>query len=637
MILQSLVELATNERLVADPDFEFKPVAWIVRIQGDGSLVSVQDNRINLNVGKADKRGKPVKAKWVGLDVSVPIQSIRTSGDAEAFLVDKADYVFGVDPAGKRPSAKLASRMRLFYLAIEKCAAAEPDPSTKAVVSFGRTLSALTQESRAAYLPKDCGPSDLIMFRVGNDQDPVQLRPSARAYWKSIRNPVIVKGSESLTAGVSRVPRSCLITGRPMTGDVGLFRLLKNVPGGTSSGVSLLSFNAPAWKSHGWNGNENATFSRDAAEAAATALNRLLDPSPRNGAGESLPIRHVRLSEDTVVVFWSPTSTREVQSLLDLVPDLLEPNDDLVDVANLLASPKVGFPRELHAPALFYAMTLTGTQGRAIVRDWLEETVTGIQENLHRHFDSIACVRNTPQVQGSPLRTVLPLRDLMSALAANGRDAKVPAALAAGFVHAALRNSPYPRSILQRSLLRERAEAADSSWGAHARRDARASLIKAVLTRDPEFKTNLEIQMDENRTEAGYLLGRLMAVLEETQRLASGGVNASVKDKFYGAASATPAAVFPTMMDMFHKHVRKGREKRPGAITNREKLVDVILSKLNTIPVHLDLKEQGLFVLGYHHQRHALFNKRDSNKNRNNETTDVLPATKGAPLEHTCH
>ena len=129
--------------------------------------------------------------------------------------------------------------------------------------------------------------------------------------------------------------------------------------------------------------------------------------------------------------------------------------------------------------------------------------------------------------------------------------------------------------------------------------------------------------MDDTRSDPGYVLGRLMAVLEDTQRLASGGVNASVKDKFYGAASATPAAVFPTMMDLFHKHARKARDTRPGATVNREKLVDSILSKLTAIPVHLDLKEQGLFVLGYHHQRHELYKKPPAE-------TEETPALEGA-------
>jgi CRISPR-associated protein Csd1 len=228
---------------------------------------------------------------------------------------------------------------------------------------------------------------------------------------------------------------------------------------------------------------------------------------------------------------------------------------------------------------------------------------------LRSHFSALACVRNTPPIKGRPARDIMALRELMTSLAAPGRDAKVPAALAADFVHAALRGTPYPRSILQRALLRERAEVTADEWINHIRRDARAALIKAVLIRDSEFHTNLEVHMDESRTESGYWLGALLAVLEDMQRLASGGVNASIKDKFYGAASATPAAVFPTMMDMFHKHARKARDSKPAATTIREKRVDAILHKLNEIPVHLDLKQQALFVLGYHHQRYALFNR----------------------------
>lgn len=616
MILQALVQLAEIEHLIGDPDFELKPVAWIVRLRSDGTIIHIEDNRKNLNEGKTDRKGKVLKAKWVGNNALIPLQGLRTSGDAEAFMVDKAEYVLGVDPSGARPEAKLLNRLKLFYGAVERCAADTSDEEVHAVAVFGRWLIELSLAERTALAPADWGPADLIMFRVGEGGEPVHLRPAVKAYWKKLRTPVV----EDVTEGTVR---NCLITGRPIKGEVPLFRLLKSVPGGTPSGVSLVSFNASAWESYGWKGNENAPVSRSAAEAAATALNRLLSSAPTNAAGDPLHIRRIRLSEDTVVVFWSPSIQPEPQSFLDLIPDVLNPSDELEDVGNLFHAPNSGQIKALKDPASFFALTLTGTQGRVIVRDWMESTVADVQKRLLAHIQALKCVRNTPPVKGKSPRPTLALTELMTALAAPGRDAKVPAPLASGFVHAALRGTPYPRSILQRALLRERAEVTDGEWSRYVRRDARAALIKAVLSRDLEFNTQLEASMDETRTDPGYLLGRLMAVLEDTQRLASGGVNASIKDKFYGAASATPAAVFPNMMDLFHKHARKARDERRGAITIREKLVDKILSGLTEIPVHLDLKQQGLFVLGYHHQRYALFNKPDSSDSTNSRTSIV--------------
>jgi len=311
---------------------------------------------------------------------------------------------------------------------------------------------------------------------------------------------------------------------------------------------------------------------------------------------------------------------------LDAIPDFLDPPDEVSDVGNLLGSLRTGVLKPLNEPAAFYALTLTSVTGRVVVRNWLESTVAQVQTKLLSHHSALACVRNTPPVKGRPPRNMMHLSELMDSLAAPGRERKIPTVLATGFLDAALRGVRYPLAILQRALLRERSEASSNEWNDHVRRDARAALIKAVLTRDTRLGIQLEASMDENQHHPGYLLGRLMAVLEYTQRLASRGVNASVKDKFYGAASATPAAVFPTMMDLFHKHTRKARDTRPGAVTNLEKLVDAILQNLNTVPVHLDLVGQGLFVLGYHHQRYALYNKADAAELTANEA----PAPEGA-------
>lgn len=614
MILQALVELATNEKLIADPDYEFKPASWIIRLDEQGNLLGIEDNRVNTCEGKTDRKGKPLKARWAGRDTLVPIQAIRTSGDAAAFMVDKAEYVLGVAIGGDRPVEKLSNRLSLFYAALERCAQATADPQVHAAVAFGRRLQSMSPAERSALAPAELGPSDLLMFRVGANQDPLHLQSAVKAYWKQLRNP----GSSA--SGNSKL--RCLITGEAVQGTVPLFRLLKNVPGGTSSGVSLVSFNAPAWESHGWKSNENAPFCREAAEAAATALNRLLDPSPTDGEGKPLPVRRIRLSDDTVVVFWSPEPAADVQSVLDAIPDLMDPPDDVRDVGNLFASVRHGALRELQEPGRFYAMTLTGTQGRVVVRDWLESSVADVQRNLWSHFEALLCVRNTPPSKGRPPRAVLSLRELLDSLAAPGRDGKVPASLAADFVHAALRGTAYPFSILQRAVLRARAEARASEWTDAVRRDARASLIKAVLNRRRAFYADaaqrypeVTPHMDPNSMSDGYNLGVLLAVMERLQAEALGDINASLVDKYFAAASATPRVVFDRLLKGARHHARKAADgPSSGRAFWLERLLDELVARFGPpggFPVSLDLEQQGLFVIGYHHGRRFLWMSRE--------------------------
>ena len=116
----------------------------------------------------------------------------------------------------------------------------------------------------------------------------------------------------------------------------------------------------------------------------------------------------------------------------------------------------------------------------------------------------------------------------------------------------------------------------------------------------------------ENKTPA-YLLGRLFATLEMTQNDASGGVNAGVGDKFYSSASATPRIVFPTLLDLFRKWIKKLSADKPGLAVVRDKLVGEILDDIDStkgFPSQLSLEERGLFALGYYQQTRAFFTKK---------------------------
>jgi CRISPR-associated protein Csd1 len=529
-------------------------------------------------------------------------------------MVDKADYVLGVDPAGKRTAEKLLNRLNLFYAQVEACASDSEDAHVLALATFGRTLATQSADATAALLPKDHGPGDLFMFRVGTGAGACHDRPGVRAYWKKLRNPPESPGTAD--AGLR-----CLITGQSV-GVVPLFKKIKNIPGDASGGLSLISFNSSAWESHGWTGEDNAPVSRAAAEAAATALNRLLDPRPKRGDGEFLSRRSIRLSDDTAVVFWSPEPARDVQDVLDFIPDLMDPEDDVADVGNLFAAPKARVLKELKTPARFYAMTLTSMTGRVIVRDWLEATVAEVQRNLRQYFDDLACVRNTPRPSGRPPRGVLTLNELMAALAAPGRERKIPAALAANFFDAALRGTIFPFGVLQRALLRHRAEIGSVEWDDHVRRDARVSLTKAVLNRarrfDPDAAARypeVRINMDPDSNSIGYRLGMLLAVIERLQTEALNDVNASVVDKFFAAASATPRVVFDRILKNARHHARKGRDDNPQMIFVLERLLDEIMSHFKPagggIPTSLPLEQQGLFIIGYHHMRKYLWMNRE--------------------------
>jgi CRISPR-associated protein Csd1 len=592
---------------VSDPDYEFKPVAWIVPVSESSELLPFRPTRESIPaVGKK-------KPRVVAKSFRVPRQPGRTSGDVAFFLCDKSEYALGVLPndgnTPARSAEKLATRFALFREGVRVCYGATADEGVRALLG---ALDGIANGRQRVTLPVDCAANDLFAFVFAPDGDVLlHDRPLVRQYWASQR---------ARELGDDAAQFQCTVTGDVMPAPAN-FPRVKRVPGGTSSGVALVSFNAPAFESYGFSSNENAPISRAAAEAAATALQRLLHasyPDPRPGhEGRTLPTRHVRLSADTVVCFWAD---RE-DEFVDVFAPLLEVSDPQL-VGDMYQSVWRGRSVAVGDTNAFYGLTLSGAQGRMIVRDWFETSVETVAANVALHFADLAVARNTPTPKGKTLPPQLPLRALLGALAPFGRSDAIPAGLAADTVHAALHGTPYPLSLLQRAIERARAEIGKDEWADLERRDARASLVKAVLQRRrraglstgyPELTTN----MDPNNTNHGYLLGRLMAILERLQQLALGDPNASVVDRYFSAASASPRIVFVRLLKNARHHARKARDEPKTSGTARwlERLIDDIADrfepKRNGFPAYLSLEDQGLFVLGYHQQRHALWSRRE--------------------------
>jgi CRISPR-associated protein Csd1 len=616
MILEALYRLAAAEELVPDSDYELKPVPWLVRIAADGRLLGIEDTRTT-PPAQGRKAPRPVARSY-----RVPRQPIRTSGDKAFFLCDKPEYSLGLDvtpdAGARRAEAKLAARFALFRASVDACLRDTGDEGVRAVATF---LGEVAAGRRQVPVPADCGPGDLVAFLYAPDADTlVHDRPAVREWWRNQRR---------LADAAPGAPR-CVITGQPV-GQPALFPLTKRLPGGTASGVSLVSFNASAFESYGWKSNENAPISRDAAEAVGTALNRLVHPAfpdPRpESQGQPLPRRHVRLASDTLACFWADRPDVE---FLDELRTELDPEPQVV--GEMIESPKTGEERWVEpslttarAPgveeARLYALVITGTQGRAIIRSWIDTTVRDAQENLGRYWDDLAIVLNAPPPKGKELPRHFPQRTLLTALAPFGRFEDIPAALAADLFRSALSGERYPLAVLQKALERARAEIGRSEWGDLYRRDARAALVKAVLVRN--FGKELTPAMDPENTEPGYLLGRMMAVLERLQQLALGAdVNATVIDRYFGAASATPQSVFPRLLKNARHHARKaGDTPQGGTAIWLDRQLDAIAAAMKVdrraygpdagFPAHLSLEQQGLFVLGYHQQRHWLRMKKE--------------------------
>ena len=621
MILQALYRLAQREGLMEDPDYEPKPVAWLVRVDREGRLVGIQDTRTTPPVEEG-KKGKS-KPKPVAKRIPVPLQPGRSGTKAPAyFLVDNAKYVFGIPVGGaKFASEKSAETAASFRDGVRQCAEAIGDEGVVAVLRFLETVASGRTEIR---ISSDCSSNDQFAFVYEPDVDlPVHRRAAVKAYWR-----------KSLHGDApDRPPMQCLVTGDEFT-DVGLFPKIRGVPGANPAEISLVGFdNSSSW-SYGLRRNENAPVSPTASLSCARALERLLDPAYPNPerSEETLPRRSLILSANTIVCYWS--SAEGTQDFSDFLGGLLTANPD--EVRKVYHSIWWGEPVSIDDPSAFYALTLTGSRGRVILRDWFESTVRDVQANLVQHFADLDVVRYNHPPKGKEHPPSFPLNQLLESLADPGEDRRkgIPAALSAEITRAAFSGTLYPLPAMQRALLRYRAEIGNEHEegldGYHAREwnDARAAIIKAVLNRQRRITGDrgyeeVREEMDLNNTNSGYLLGRLMAIVEHMQRVALGKqIKATVVDSYFSSASSTPQLVFPLLMRKFEQHASAARrgddEKTKAGAAWLKGQAGAIMQHLTTFPPFLKPVDQGLFILGYHHQRSWLWTKK--------ELREVVPA-----------
>lgn len=632
MILQALYALAQREQLMDDPDYEVKPVAWLITV-GDGGQFG---GLLSTRTPEALPEGSKKKPKMLAKPMLVPREASRTSGDCALFLVDKSEYLFGVAPGIERAPEKLANRTALYRARVAECLAATDDTGVRAIHDF---LAQVVAGKITVALPAECAGNDLFAFIYAPDIDvPVHLGERVRTYWQEQRAQVL---------GEPAALTTCLVTGRPCI-PVDTVPLLKKVPGGSTSGVALISFNANAFESYGLSGAANAPLSREAAEATMTALNRLIHPAfpdPRD-PNRTLARRHTKLSADTLACYW----TREAvgDPMLNVLGAALAGDSEALvaaadDMRVMFDSLWKGTRVVVPTPSAFYSLVLTGGQGRATLRDWLECTTQNVVDHLADYYAGLAMVRRNAPGKGKPYPRSYPLGELLEAIAdpERNRQEGVPGHLAAALYHAAVMGGALPQAILQRAVARYRVEVGYEQrdgldgWNARRWNDARAALIKLALNRfrrqNARTHAYEEITpaMNPHNRQPGYLLGQLLAVLERLQAEALGDVNATLVDRYFSGASAAPASVFFTLLKNARHHARKAKDDaaRYGAVLRLEQLIDQLTDQFlipntangdplsqasaNGFPRSLNLDEQGLFVLGYHQMRKWLWMMRE--------------------------
>lgn len=571
------------------PPYGYSPenISYCLVIDREGALIDV----VSL-LDTTEKKPRPSV-------YLVPQPPKRASNVAPCFLWDKSSYVLGLTSSEKDKDIHRARQTHEKFKEYHRhWLEGEDDVGLQALLAFLDRWDP-EDETFVNLVPIDALDTNLV-FRLDEELGFLHQRDGAKA----IRDRQL--------ASPDQQTQTCLVTGE-LAPVAALHPTIKGVNGAQSSGASLVSFNLSAFESHGKKQGMNAPVSERAAFGYGTALNYLLRRDPKN--------RQRLQIGDSTVVFWAEAeSPQEAEASEDFLGGLLLPPTNSEDLDNpeverlhatlnkvAAGEPLQNLNLQLNPNTRIYILGLAPNAARLSVRFWEVDTLERFIQRIGEHYRDLLLQpvpwKKPPSIWRLLLETV-PYRN------GKAKSDDVAPHLAGELTRAILTGRRYPRHLLTHMIMRMRADGHLSSL--------RVALCKAILVRDQRLGSikdkEIPVSLDIDNRDPGYVLGRLFATLESVQRAALGGkVNATIRDRYYGAASATPASVLPVLLRNAQSHFSKVRKEKPGLAVNLEKQTGAIMELLPAeFPKTLGLEEQGRFAIGYYHQRNEIFNKHAS-------------------------
>ncbi len=568
MILQSLYDYyqrkcADPEAHMASPGFERKEIPFIFEIDVEGALIQIEDTR----EGEAKKK----RAR----SYLLPQGFKKTSGVVSNLFWDNATYVLGLETKGK--PGRAVEQHKAFIANIEALPEAlRIDQGVSAVIKFLQDLN-LERCSQDSNWPEISETNPNLTFRLQGATELVCQRPAIVAH---------IDQSQS-----SKEPSSdlCLITG-DHDESARLHTAIKGVWGAQTAGANIVSFNLNAFNSYGKTQGANAPVGKRATFAYTTALNHLL----RKNSPQRLQVG------DTSTVFWADRPSDWETGMTNVFgePTKDDPDSNVRAVESLYRAIDKGLLENEEGLTQFFVLGLAPNAARIAIRFWHHSTVAEMTTRIKQHFEDLSIIRSE---RDPPYLSLFRL--LVSTATQNKADNIAPN-ISGDLIRSILTGTPYPQTLLAAAVRRIRAE--------HEVTYARAALIKACINRNTRYqqthlKEELKMSLDENNRNIGYRLGRLFSVLEKIQEEANPGLNATIRDRFYGAAASTPVTVFSTLIKLKNHHISKLEHR--GRAVNLEKCIGEVMDDISDFPANLSLPDQGRFAIGYYHQRQNFFKK----------------------------
>lgn len=608
MILQSLYEyyqilLSNSDLTIAPPGYCATKVNYILNLSSTGELMDLIPLVSKVFTGKKEK-------EIAGRTMVVPEQVKRSANIAANFLCDNPTYVLGITQKEAKDPHYASSRFKAFRILHHEILDNVPSKAAKAILSF---LDTHKPENARGYplisrhLEGLLEGGNVLFFVEGeNVVDDYDIRHAWEEYY----------------FGKEATKLQCSVTGE-IEPIARLHPSIKGVRDAQATGASLVSFNLDAFESYYLSQGLNSPVGQKAASGYGVALNYLL--SNQN------PNRKIFIG-DTTVVYWAKSKDQRYSSVFSalLNPEFVsegESNEEFKQdisaekyleglakkVEQVKAFDLEELRKNLDENTQFFVLGLSPSAARIAVRFFLTEPFGVFAKRIMQHYEDLKIVKeyaNQPEYL-SPYRI---LAECVSPKVRQ-RDEELKnnwSLLGGALIRCVLTGSPYPEGLYIAILNRIKHDSDEENRSIKINY-VRAAYIKAHLIRKYRrqdhnpYQEALSMSLNENYKHPAYVLGRLFAVLEKAQKEALGqGINATIKDRYFTSACASPASVFPTLLRLSHHHTAKAEY---GGVIDRQ-IQDLLqLLEAKPFPNRLSLEEQGIFVLGYYHQRVAFYTK----------------------------
>ncbi len=588
MILRALYDyyqtlLDDPDSGVSKPGYSKEKISFVISLSKKGDLKDL----IEIREGK----------KAVLMDV--PQHAKRTAGVSPYFLCDKPKYLLGFEAENFKQSAEL-------HKAILKDV---DDESAIAVLKFFERWDPTKKNKIIAEHKEAIDKGGNLVFSVEGIKGYVHEKTKICKAWEK-DNP----GKRQIRPTIKG---QCLVTGEE-TELLDVHDSIKGVWNAQSSGAAIVSFNKDAFESYGKKQSLNSPVGKEAAFAYVTALNYMLNPTS---------IQNIQIG-DATTVFWAESYGTGQEELLYVLfnPYEIEEKQEHEDNKKVVKKEKLNdistitkmrdfLSRVSQGKSIkdfkgynpdikFYILGLSPNRARISVRFFYADTFGKIVERIKQHYEDLLIEKK----HGNESDTIS-IWQLLRETAPQGKSENIPPVYSGALMKAILTGGAYPTGVYQAIINRIRIEKEKEI------NRNRAAFIKAYITRKNRINKKeggVTMSLNVNEKNVGYCLGRIFALLEKAQMDVSPGINSTIKDRYFGTASSSPKAIFPILLRLAQHHISASEYGK-----YIDKQIEEIMNMIGGqtyIPAHLNLDEQGMFMLGYYHQRNDLYKKKENKK-----------------------